>query len=230
MKLIKTLRPWGILSVLAVVMVLTAGVASATNKWNGYHWESNNLALTVVDNTNAPGVFDVVDAVAEWAGLGTDIQPEMALGSSGDVEVVAIRIRPHYLGLARIWVDEFGHIGKGRVELNSRYLNSLTFDEWDHVLCQELGHIWGLGHDNVEEGCMASSSFLGLPGYTSPSDHDKVTLNDIYNDHAEPTPDVTTEDPPPEDCDRNRAGKCKGSSGSNSINGRWVTIHEFLVP
>jgi len=231
MKLRRPYRILAILSVLALVMLLTAGVASADNKWNGYHWSSDNLSPTVVDNTGEPisdtdePIFNVPAAVTEWA-AGTGIQPTS--GSSGAVEVVVTKVRPHYLGVARIWVDEYDHIGKGRVELNQRYLNSLTFDEWDHVLCQELGHIWALAHSDVvnDPSCMRGSDVLG--SYTSPSDHDKVTLTAIYTDHADTSPPDDGGSSGGGDCDRNPAGKCRGSSNSSS--GRWVTIHEFLAP
>ncbi len=212
-----------------MVMLLTAGVASADNKWNGYHWPSDNLSPTVVDNTGETTIFDVPAAVTEWAGLGTLIQPTSGTpGSSGDVEVVVTNMRPHYLGVARIWVDEFDHIGKGRVELNKRYLNSLTSDEWDHVLCQELGHIWAMAHSVGDDpSCMRGSDVLGL--YTSPSDHDKETLTAIYpTDHTDASPPDDGGSSGGGDCDRNPAGKCRGSSNSSS--GRWVTIHEFLAP
>ncbi len=232
MKLLGPYRIWAILSVLALVMLLTAGVASATNKWNGYHWPSDKLSPTVVDNTGEPisntgeAIFDVNDEVSEWADLGTLIQPTS--GTSGDVEVVVTRMRPHYLGVARIWVDEFDHIGKGRVELNKRYLNSLTSDEWDHVLCQELGHIWAMAHSVGDDpSCMRGSDVLGL--YTSPSGvHDKDTLNDIYVGHTDTSPPDDGGGSGGGDCDRNPAWKCRGSSNSSS--GRWVTIHEFPAP
>ena len=227
MKLLGPYRIWAILSVLALVMLLTAGVASADNKWNGYHWPSDNLSPTVVDNTGEPTIFNVRAAVEEWALLNTPIQPK--LDSPGVVEVVVTKMRPHYLGVARIWVDEFDHIGKGRVELNERYLNSLSLAEWDHVLCQELGHIWAMAHSDVvdDPSCMRGSDVLG--SHTSPSDHDKVTLTGIYpTDHSDTSPPDDGGSSGGGDCDRNPAGKCRGSSNSSS--GRWVTIHEFLAP
>ncbi len=169
---------------IAVVAVLTlVATASADNAWNGYHWSSDKLSPTVNDKTSG-SLFDVPAAVAEWSGLGTPITPVMTSGK-GDVDVVVKRMNANWLGVAKISVDSAGHIQAGRVELNRLYLNSLTFDEWDHVVCQELGHIWGLHHNfdgpsggTPDETCMNSSFYLG--DYPWPNSHDAVQLNAIY--------------------------------------------------
>ena len=80
MKSLGTYRVWAMLGVLALVMVLTAGVANANNKWNGYHWESNNLALTVVNNTGQPlQIFHVPNAVKEWKDKKVNLDEELEL-------------------------------------------------------------------------------------------------------------------------------------------------------
>jgi len=209
---------------IAVVALLTlvAG-ASANHSWNGYHWPDNKLDLTVVDKTSS-SLFDVPSAVAEWRDLGTPIAPQMTSGK-GDVDVAVKRMNANWLGVARISVDSAGHIQAGKVELNRLYLNSLTFDEWDHVVCQELGHIWGLDHnfDGAEGGspdntCMNSSLYLG--DYPAPNSHDAEQLNAIYG-HTDPVdgggggggggcPPGNPNHP-----------KCNASASS------WITIHVF---
>lgn len=214
------------LIVAATVMLALSTVASADHSWNNYHWPSHNLAPTVVDQTSSP-LFDITSAVAEWRDLGTPIAPQMA-SSDGDVEVVLKRMNANWLGVARISVDSAGHIQAGRVELNRLYLNSLTFDEWDHVVCQELGHIWGLdhNHDGPEGGspddtCMNSALHLGE--FTAPNVHDAEQLNTIY-DHTDDGGDGDTGSGggtcPPGNPNH---PKCSSSAGS------WITIHVFRV-
>ena len=206
---------------IAVVAVLTlVATASANNTWNDYHWPSDNLAPTVVDKTSSP--FEVPAAVAEWSVLST-LTPVMTSGK-GDVDVVVKRMNANWLGVAKISVDSAGHIQAGRVELNRLYLNSLTPVQWDHVLCQELGHIWGLNHA-PDETCMNSSSL----DYPKPNDHDAVQLNLIYDGHSD---DVGGGDGGGDDGGGGGGGggcppgnpnhpKCNASASS------WITIHVF---
>jgi hypothetical protein len=215
------------LPVLVIAVIAVAGlvsVASANHAWNGYHWPGDKLAPTVIDRT--PGsAFDVPAAVAEWRDLGTPIAPQMTSGSA-DVEVVVKRMNANWLGLARISVDGAGHIQAGRVELNRLYLNSLTLDEWDHVVCQELGHIWGLDHNydgddggSPDDTCMNSSAHLGE--YPSPNSHDVEQLNAIY-DHID---DVGGGG------DSGGGGNCPPGNPNHprcsASAASWITIHVF---
>ncbi len=219
----------GILVLLLATLLTATTVAFANNSWNGYHWSGDNLSPTVLNKSVPTEVFDVPLAVQEWAGLGTPIQPGMASGDSGDVEVIMKRMNANWLGVARIWVDGDGHIQKGRVELNQLYSNSLTLDEWDHVLCQELGQIWGLGlyPDGASGGtpddtCMIGSQYLGQ--YPAPNLHDAEQLNAIY-DHT----DVTDGGG-----DDGGGGNCPPGNPNHkncqSANGRWITVHVFRIP
>lgn len=213
---------------IAVVAVLTlVATASADHAWNGYHWPSDNLGPTVVDKTSS-SLFDVPSAVAEWRDLGTPIAPQMTSGK-GDVNVVVKRMNANWLGVARISVDSAGHIQAGRVELNRLYLNSLTFDEWDHVVCQELGHIWGLGHNfdgpsggTPDDTCMNSSLHLGE--FPAPNIHDAEQLNAIYG-HTDAVGGGGDDGGGGGGCPPGNPNhpKCNASGGS------WITIHVFPV-
>lgn len=212
---------------IAVVAVLTlVATASADHSWNGYHWPSDNLGPTVVDKTSGP-LFDITSAVAEWRNLATPIAPQMASSGSGDVTVVVKRMNANWLGVARISVDSAGHIQAGKVELNRLYLNSLTFDEWDHVVCQELGHIWGLDHNfdgssggSPDDTCMNSSLHLGE--FTAPNVHDAEQLNAIYG-HTDAVSGGGDDGGGGGGCPPGKPDhpKCNASAGS------WITIHVF---
>lgn len=217
------------LTIAVVAVLAVAASASANHSWNDYHWPDNKLGLTVVDKTSS-SLFDVPAAVAEWRDLDTPIAPQMTSGK-GDVDVVVKRMNANWLGVARISVDSAGHIQAGRVELNRLYLNSLTFDEWDHVVCQELGHIWGLDHNfdgaaggSPDDTCMNSSLYLG--DYPAPNSHDAEQLNAIYG-HTDAV------DGGGDDGGGGGGGGCPPGNPNhpkcNASAGSWITIHVFRV-
>jgi hypothetical protein len=222
----------------ALAVLLTAvSVASADHSWNGYHWEKtgDTVSPTVVDKTSSnlwdsPNA-DVGEAVAEWADFNDFIQPTLTTAKKGDITVTEA-FSPFWLGLARIFIDDNGHITKGEVKLNTRLLNSYPAAAADHVLCQEIGHVLGLGHnrdetgidaDNDPETCM-NDQVLGFP---APNQHDTDQLNLIYSHTHTDAPDGGGDEgggggPP---CDKN-------PTHPNCIpaNGHWVTVHVFQIP
>ena len=137
-----------VIATVALALVAAGAIpAGADHSWGEYHWAGvGDRHPAVVDKTAAgdpSGKFDVPAAVAEWAALDTPMQPVVA--SSGPVEVVAKKGSAQWIGLAQISVSG-GHITAGRVTLNTLYYSSYDAAEWDYVVCQELGHIWGLDH------------------------------------------------------------------------------------
>jgi hypothetical protein len=216
---------------LAATLLTATTVSFADHSWANYHWQDGNLSPTVLNKSVPTDVFDVPLAVQEWADLSTPLQPVMASGGSGDVEVIMKRMNANWLGVARIWVDGDGHIQKGRVELNRIYLNSLTAVEWDHVLCQELGHIWGLGHNpdgaaggTPDDTCMNGSQYLGQ--YPAPNLHDAAQLNAIY-DHT----DVIDEGGEDDGGGGGGGGNCPPRNPNCQFGaGQWITVDVFPIP
>jgi hypothetical protein len=92
-----------------------------------------------------------------------------------------------WLGLAQIWISGV-HIVKGTAKMNDSYFNSPSYSYTNerHVMCQEIGHGFGLGHQD-ESGadlntCMDYSDALDNP---SPNAHDYQQLETIYNSHLD---------------------------------------------
>lgn len=92
-----------------------------------------------------------------------------------------------WLGLARIWLDGAGHIDAGVALLNDSYLlgSSTTYNNenaWRHVLCQEIGHTFGLDHQGSprKQTCMNDRWGLTSSNFVSPNQHDYDMLNEIY--------------------------------------------------
>ena len=95
-----------------------------------------------------------------------------------------------WLGIAGIWVSD-DHITKGYVKVNDSYFNLSTYDtpEWrQYVMCQEIGHVFGLGHQDEDfdnpnlDTCMDYTS--SPESNQHPNQHDYDELAAIY-DHLD---------------------------------------------
>jgi hypothetical protein len=206
-----------------VLLAIPTGVALAEHSWATYHWPDDKLSPSVKDRTS-DSLYDVPVEVAEWAGLGTPIQPGMA-DKKGEITVKEAS-NIFWLGLARIFIDDAGHITKGEVQLNTRLLAGYpnAKDATEHVLCQELGHVLGLDHQRGSDSCMDDTAPLG--SVTSPNGHDKVELKSIYSHDDAPTGDDGGGGGPP--CSKNpNHPNCRPSGRSS---GRWVTVDVFPIP
>jgi len=212
-------------AVVIAALLTVATVASADHSWSVYHWPGDNLSPTVVDKTSSP-LYNVPAGVTEWANLGTPIQPIPTDANKGNI-TVREAFSQSWLGLARIFIDENGHITKGEVKLNTQYLDYYEANGYagiaDHVLCQEIGHVLGLGHNRTQDDtCMNDQEFVGSD-LTSPNFHDTEQLNVIYN-HSDAAPSGSTDEGGP-DCEKNaKAKQCR------SGNGVWITVHVFTLP
>ncbi len=211
-------------TVALTVLLAAVTVASADHSWNGYHWPSDNLAPAIKDKTSS-SLYDVPAGVTEWANLPTPINPTLTDAKKGNI-TVSEQTSQFWLGLARIFLED-GHITKGEVKLNTKYLEYYEANGYpgiaDHVLCQEIGHVLGLGHNRTQDDtCMNDQEFVGAD-LTSPNFHDTDQLNLIYN-HTDAAPSGSTDEGGP-DCEKNaKAKQCR------SGNGFWLTVHVFTLP
>lgn len=52
-----------------------------------------------------------------------------------------------WAGIAQVWPDSAGHITRANTKINDTYMGSSANNPWRrHVMCQEVGHDFGLGH------------------------------------------------------------------------------------
>ena len=202
------------LSVLALLLVpLTAG---ATNAWSKYHWERTEtdaageplpLALTFGDNVWTRWDDHLDAANTDWnasAVLSNTVVGGAATNptttctpATGKVEVCAQNYGENgWLGVAGIWVTrgKDKHITRGYVKLNDFYFDLPQYGtaDWRQlVTCQEVGHIFGLAHqdesfDNANVGtCMdyTSAPVKDDIDNTQPNQHDFDQLLTIYDGH-----------------------------------------------
>ncbi len=184
-----------------------AGTAAATHSWGGYHWArtANPFTLRVIDSMTADWDDNLDKAIVDW-----DSSTVMNLTKeAGDSSTrarkrcVAVKGKVHacnaaygfngWLGLAQIWASG-SHITQATAKMNDSYFASASYTETNrqHVICQEIGHDWGLGHQD-ESGadlntCMDYANALDNPGANA---HDYAQLATIYA-HLDSTTTIAT--------------------------------------
>lgn len=182
-------------TVLAATAAMT-GTASASHSWNGYHWArtANPFTLAVGDNVDASWDSYLRTANSQWSrstvldlvGVAGGTTGKLCKATTGRVEVCnAAYGRNGWLGLASISITGGTHITQGTVKLNDTYFALAQYntpDERAHVVCQEVGHTFGLGHTSedgsTQNTCMDYST---SPTSTAPNAHDYAELETIYS-------------------------------------------------
>ena len=182
----------------AVVLTVTLGTAAyASHSWGTYHWArtANPFNLKLGDNMSAAWDAYLAVASSDWsvssvlntAVVAGQTSPKSCKPINGRVEVCNSKYGNNgWLGIAQIWVSG-SHITKGAVKLNDFYFNMPAYNTpaWrQFVVCQEVGHTFGLDHqdenfDNPNLGtCMDYTSDPSTNQH--PNAHDFEQLETIY--------------------------------------------------
>lgn len=190
----------GALVVIAVLLV--AGAASANHAWGDYHWArtANPFNLKLGDNVSTAWDASLTGASSDWSQstvLDTAIvaggtRPKPCKPTAGQVEVCSASYGNNgWLGVASIWVTG-SHIVQGRVKVNDYYFSFPKYNtpEWrNFVMCQEVGHTFGLAHqdENFTNPPLGSCMDYSDPPDANqhPNQHDYDQLETIYNSHLD---------------------------------------------
>ena len=177
----------------ALASAIVAPTAAATHAWGSYHWArtANPFTLQVGDNVDSTWDSHLDAAISDWHASSVLNLVEVAGQStkrcaptSGRIEVCNGTYGQNgWLGLAQIWASG-SHITQATTKVNDTYFNTATYNhptKRQHVMCQEIGHDFGLGHQD-ESGadlntCMDYSKALDNP---DPNQHDYSMLETIY--------------------------------------------------
>lgn len=181
-----------------LTLLLVQAPIRANHSWGNYHWArtSNPFSLKLGDNVNAVWDSHLRMASSDWSQsrvLDTSVvdggtAPRRCRPTSGRVEVCNETYGNNgWLGIAQIWASG-SHITQGVVKLNDTYFNTPAYntDAWrQFVMCQEIGHTFGLDHQDEN----FSNANLGTcMDYTNnpssnqrPNTHDFNQLETIYS-------------------------------------------------
>lgn len=190
----------------ALLVGTCATVVFAAHSWGGYHWarSANPFILKLGDNLSSLWDSHLAVVSSDWsqsAVLDTSVvvgqvNPKTCKATNGRVEVCNNKYgRNGWLGIASVWVSG-SHIVQGTVKVNDTYFNMPAYNTsaWRNlVLCQEIGHTFGLDHQdenfyNTPLGtCMDYS--IDPTSNQHPNQHDYEQLTLIY-EHLDTTTTV----------------------------------------
>lgn len=176
-------------------IALAAAPATAHHWWGGYAWSYNGgeLSMPVVDNTSGVWNAHVSQAVNDW-NASTVIQAPLEYGNNASCSMVTGTIQvcnsdygaTGWLGIATISISG-GTIVAGSTKLNDNYFNRDAYNNYTWrqlVTCQEIGHDYGLAHQNENFSTDETTScmeYTSRPeGNEGPDAHDYEQLLTIY--------------------------------------------------
>ena len=200
-------RRWlvGGLAVCASLFAVST-VVQASHAWGNYHWArtANPFTLKLGDNMTSSWKPLLSQASSDWnspqlVGKTSPVITAIVAGSSnkqcrmvaGTTQVCNGSYgRNGWLGLASINISG-DHITQGSAKMNDTYFSTATYNnpnEKLHVVCQEVAHTFGLGHQSEDgssqNSCMDYFSNTGANATstlsTRPNGHDFEQLNAIY--------------------------------------------------
>lgn len=181
----------------ALAVAVCVPAALANHSWSNYHWarQTNPLPLRVVDSVTSRWQFAFEESLSRWSqsskidNVVVAVAEDSKLRRRCPMVLGQMRVcnaaygQNGWLGLATIYIDSSGHITQGTTKINDSYewYYAAHPGEDNHVTCQEIGHIYGLGHtseDGSTQGtCMDYSSSLDSQW---PNAHDYAQLDSIY--------------------------------------------------
>jgi hypothetical protein len=196
-----------VLTVAAVAATASAfaSSASANHSWNGYHWARTSNPFTVQLGNNLTSAWQSILSTtsSDWSKstvLDTSIVAGQAKGrcraTAGRDEICNDTYGNNgWLGVAQIWLESGSkHIVQGTVKVNDTYFNTPTYNTtaWRNlVMCQEVGHTFGLDHqdenfDNANLGtCMDYTNDPSTNQHPNQHDYDElVTIYSHLDDHT----------------------------------------------
>ncbi len=202
-----------------LAIVAFSSEAQANHSWGNYHWARtiNPFTLKLGDNVSSNWDNYLNTTIADWnkstvldtTKVAGGTSPKNCRPTSGRVEVCNERYGNNgWLGIAQIWASG-SHITQGTTKLNDTYFNTATYNTpaWRNlVMCQEVGHTFGLDHqdetfNNRNLGsCMdytndpdggAGGASATDPSNEHPNQHDYDQLVSIYS-HLDSTTTVSS--------------------------------------
>lgn len=180
--------------VLLLIIVSSNGV-NAAHSWGNYHWARTNNPFLLKLNGNLSSSWQpyLSNTSTDWSVsnmLDTYVvlsykNPKTCKPTLGQIEVCnAIYGSNGWLGLAQIWISG-SHITQGVVKMNDTYMTRSPYNtiaEKNHVMCQEVGHVLGLGHQDESGADLGTCMDYSMSDNSQhPNSHDYYMLEQIYS-------------------------------------------------
>jgi len=181
-----------LVAVFSMIIVLGSGTAVyAIHSWGSYHWArtSNPFTLKLGDNVSSAWDSYLGTTSSDWSVssvLDTTIvtggtNPKRCGATNGRVEVCSAKYgNTGWLGLAQIWVSG-NHIVRAVSKMNDTYFTTAKYNTpgWRNlVLCQEIGHTFGLDH---QDEIFGNTNLGTCMDYTD--DPDGTIRDQLSNEH-----------------------------------------------
>lgn len=183
--------------IFAAFFIFTNNV-KANHAWGTYHWAHSTATFNLPLGDNLTPNWDpyLRTTSVDWSKssiLDTSVVPgkttaKLCRPSLGRVEVCNASYGNNgWLGIAQIWVSG-GHIVQGITKLNDTYFSTKTYNTipWKNmVMCQEVGHNFGLNHQDENFYNAPLGSCMDYTSYPTPNQypnaHDYEQLELIYS-------------------------------------------------
>lgn len=178
--------------------------AGASHSWGSYHWArtSNPFTLKVGDNVTSAWDAYLDEAINDWsqssvldlAKVTGGTAPKSCRPTTGRIEVCNAKYgNTGWLGIAQIWASG-SHITQAVAKMNDTYYTTAQYNTpaWRRlVMCQEIAHDFGLGHQDEGFGAPNLGSCMDYtnepdgggafgPSNEHPNAHDFEQLESIY--------------------------------------------------
>jgi hypothetical protein len=171
---------WG--SLLALMIVLGAGVATASHRWGCWKYADYTIYWYNGGTGDYYNIYqeEVITDPDSWQNL-TDVHFTQ-VGAAGTTDHInaynGFYGANGWLGIAEIQRYSGCTIYQGRTRLNQSYLDSgYSRTNKKHVACQEVGHLLGLQHNRGSSNTCMNDSILSAP---YPNTHDRDLVNSLY--------------------------------------------------
>ena len=203
MRATRVLLATAVASVTIVTMFPSSAPASHSWGTPPYHWARTANPFTLKLGDNVSGAWDLylTNASSDWSltppgPLPKVLNTTVVAGNAGSrcrptagrVEVCAKSYGSNgWLGLAQIWISG-NHITQGTTKMNDTYFSTSAYNTpaWRSlVMCQEVGHTFGLGHQDEIFGNTNLGTCMDYTDDPStnmhPNAHDFEQLSTIYS-------------------------------------------------
>ncbi|GAA1219483.1 hypothetical protein GCM10009665_06970 [Kitasatospora nipponensis] len=182
------------------LLALSTGPALADHSWGNYHWaRTGAVQLNITSSVTSDWSDSLTSANSDW-NQSDYLKNTLVTGSADDANrsdcampLGAVQVCNYaygntgWSGLASIDTADGTHINQASAKMNDSYLAGASAAERQRVMCQEVGHTFGLGHQSADPSapnlgtCMEYASDPGPSQH--PNQHDYDQLATIYGSH-----------------------------------------------